>query len=465
MTAVFLLVGLLLTVIIFLSYGRSVGGMVATIVLMVVGLTVGLYYFIPWQSKRAIAISQGEVTKTPSLTTPATTPSSKVTPSPSIGGRGAIGQPPTDITPAGTGGNGGKSWWKSTSAYILYAFLFLYALLVLIGYQNTETEGVGWGLIALVASICHLIASIKTVGEQEIGVLIFLGKILGPLNSGPVFAPFPVRIRVFPKNTIQLEFGTRKLDEEKKAAERDVSIIYGEAFRVTFATVESADLPDEVKKKYINDPLARRLTFDPHVVIRFKIKDAVVFLLEIGDITEAVEQIREAAKGAVQAYAGKNTAAQMVENIDDVNTLLTKRVEILIGEKPTDTGEQLPWWGIDFKSASIISSGLPKRVNEAMADRGKAAFAAESAVATAEGEQQKREKEGAGTAKARELLLLAEAIGTKALAEVVKTEEGKLIIRLQALERAIRDGKVTILPADQSLLTAALSLKESLTKA
>ena len=379
------------------------------------------------------------------------------------------GQTPPRIPPPSTTGpqgptsgqpsSNGVGWWRHYMAYIIAGFFLLYSILVFTGYMNTEDGGVKWWVVALVASICHFIASIRTVGEQEMGALVFLGKVLGPLSSGPVFAPFPLRIRLITKNVIQLEFGTREGAEDKKAAERDVSTIYGEPFRVTFGT--SARMSKEEKALYKGDPLIDRLTFDPHVVMRFQIKDFVVFINEIGDLTEAMEQIREAAKGAIQAYAGTHTPAQMIEQIDTVNVLLTERVEILIGEKPNAKGERI-FWGIDFRSASITSPGLPKRVNESMADRGKAAFAAEAVAATAEGERQKREREGAGTAKTREFLLLAEAVGTKALAEAIKEDEGKLIVKLQAIERAIKDGKVTILPIDQSLITAALAVKESL---
>ena len=288
--------------------------------------------------------------------------------------------------------------------------LFGYTFLTIGGVLLTKPNGVRWWVVALVVSLCHLISSVKVVGEQQIGALIVWGKILLSLDSGPVIAPFPLRVRRLPKNVIQIEFGTRTEAADVKAAERDVSVIYGEPFRVTFGTASLLTEPEKIR--YKGDPLIGRLTFDPHVVTRFQIRDPVAFINEIGDIEQAQEQIREAAKGAIQAYAGTHTPAHMIEGIDEVNTLLTKRVEILIGEKADDDGTLRPSWGIDFRSASVTSAGLPKRVNQSMADRGEAAFKAEAVLIAATAEGQKREQEGAGTAKARQLFILAEAIRT-----------------------------------------------------
>jgi hypothetical protein len=84
-------------------------------------------------------------------------------------------------------------------------------------------------------------------------------------------------------------------------------------------------------------------------------------------------------------------------------------------------------------------------------------------VAKANAERHRLEQEGTGTAKALELQRMAQALGFKHLIDASDLNTATLLLRLEALQKAVEKGNVTILPADQSLLSSALSLKEVLT--
>lgn len=332
-------------------------------------------------------------------------------------------------------------------------------------------SNINWWTVALVAVFCYIASTIKIVSEKEVGVWIFWGHILRVLKSGPHFVPWPTRFTKFSKNQIKVDFGTLDTADVERANQANASqswFIFQEPIRINWGDIESSGLTDDERKQYEGDPFAKRLTTDPHMYFIFKIFNPIKLIEEAGGLNEAMDRIKDTCVTALSKVAGQTFVAKAIKEIDGISDKIRKDVEWLVGDPNAEerNGKKPDLehsWGVDVLEVRIKDLGTPRRTNEAVADRSATvARAAGEATATelkAEAEKTKRTKEGEGAAAAIKAEGTATANAIKVRAKAVSTPGGELVIRYDTLGQAIKDGNVTILPMDQSILTGVASVK------
>lgn len=376
---------------------------------------------------------------------------------------------------------------KKKTVVVIYSILFFICIvLIFVAHTETKIGNINWGVIALVVILCHLVANLRTVSEREQAISVLFGKILEPMESGLHFVPWPMRMVKATKNSIKVDFGTLNVEDEGRAAKANESqswFVMPEPIRMNWGDIKSSEgLSPEERKRFENDPLAQRLTTDPHMYFIFRISNLSSLVSEAGGLDEAMDRIKDTCVTALQEQAGKTFVAKAIRDIDPLSDRIRERVEDLVGdpqgqERLKKLGKTTRSWGVDVYEVRIKDLGTPHRTNTAVADRAsaiavadgeatgvrlKAAGEEERLKRTADGksyeiktlagaEKKRLEKEGAGRAAA-----------FKARSEAVGTDQGPLLARLDALTTGLQYGKTVILPADASLLTAALSIKEAL---
>lgn len=369
-------------------------------------------------------------------------------------------------------GNWGKILRNQSMASIIMGAVFYFALLVAGAYYDRK-------LIAIVSVCLHIYASIETIKPNQWGAMLLLGSApLRKVDSVPVFVFFPFfSVRKDPKTLFQVIVGTPLTDKKgevfKVGTEGENVLREEEPFRVTFPRIEDIPTPeelgkipsdnfppeltlpvadDEMRKRFKNQPLHRTLTCDPQFVFWFDIKDYMDFIQVFDDVQTMAHDITSVAKAALQEYAGRMTVGMLMAYNKLVCDRITFRVEQLIGEPHAQVGRQPNrYWGINFRGMQIPSIGLPQTLNESMRNAAAEEFNKDKVVIAAEGEKTKRTKEGEGSAAA-----------ARALAEVATEEGGMIVLQLKAITEAIKEGNVTIIPANMADISALLTAGKAL---
>ena len=369
---------------------------------------------------------------------------------------------------------------------VLVVMAGIHLSLITISVIFTKPDGIMWWALAITFALGHFGSSVKIILEQEMGVLIFLGRILSELRSGPVFAPWPYRIRRVTRNAIQVEFGTldeKNVERSSRSESSDTWFIMKEPIRINWGDMRSykgiKPLTSEERMSFENDPYAQRLTTDPHLFFRIRVFNFKQLIQRVGGVEEAMEWIKDTCVSALQEEAGKTFVALAVTQTEELSAKIKKRVENLVRDPDADArGEgEGKSWGIDVEEVRIKDLGTPHRTNTSVADRAaeiaKADGEAIAAARRAEGEKKKRQTEAEG--KAYATVQQAEADMQKAINEgegrasaiaaitnASDSDTGRLILKIEALKEGLQYGKTVVMPLDQSILTGAVSIKEVL---
>jgi hypothetical protein len=283
-----------------------------------------------------------------------------------------------------------------------------------------------------------------------------------------------------------VDFGTLDVKDAERAAKANESqswFIMPEPIRINWGDIKSSNPTDEEKEQYKNDPLAQRLTTDPHMYFIFRIWSLDNLISEAGGLEEAIDRIKDTCVTALSEESGKTFVAKAIKQIAPLSDNIKERVEDLVGDpqgipRVVARGKTPNRsWGVDILEVRIKDLGTPHRTNEAVADRAKTIALADgeaTAVVLKAASEKNRLKEVAD-GKAYEINTLADAdknrltkegegraAAFKARSEAVGANKGDLLVKLDALTAGLQFGKATILPMDTSLLTAALSVKATL---
>jgi regulator of protease activity HflC (stomatin/prohibitin superfamily) len=330
----------------------------------------------------------------------------------------------------------------------------------------TLFSNINWWVVTIVAIICYVASCVKIVSEKERAILIFWGKILKPLESGPHIVPWPMRVTKVTKNQIKVDFGTLDASDVARANQANASMswfVMEEPIRINWGDIESSGLSAEDRVQYKNDPLAQRLTTDPHMYFIFRVFNLTSLIEEAGGLNEAMDRIKDTCVTALSAEAGQTFVAKAIKEISSISDKIRTKVEILVGAPNLNPPSPNRSWGVDVVEVRIKDLGTPRRTNEAVADRSatiaRADGEATGTVLKAAGEKTRLTQEGEGRAAATTIEGTATASAIKARAEAVSQPGGELIAKLDTLKAGLEYGKTVILPADLSILTAATSVK------
>ncbi|OHB15390.1 MAG: hypothetical protein A2431_03865 [Candidatus Zambryskibacteria bacterium RIFOXYC1_FULL_39_10] len=405
------------------------------------------------------------------------------------------------VTPKRPGQSPGKSLrtiLKNQQWGQIFAAIVMYVIIIVIGTFISDEKGEKWWLVALAISICHIYLSAEDINERQLGAMFTLGQPAGDLESGPYFAFWPFcYIRKETKNVVQLEIGVLTPEEKKKAAglENSASVfLLEDPFYLNWGDLQSADYKDildesgkivvksvaEQKKeegaRFKNNPLAKPLVTATHLTIRFEIWSLTHLIQKAGSLLEANELIQKAAIAALISYAGKSFVARAIADMESVDAWLKTTIENFVADPGSERYKEEPSrsWGVNIRKTQITRMGTAKRISEAQADQGveiykaqaekfklteTAAGRAEATKLQADADLIRLKKEGKGTAEAAMLLLFARRKGITELAKIAKKPEGQLILQLEALERALAQGKAVIVPMELSKIVGALGSK------
>lgn len=333
-------------------------------------------------------------------------------------------------------------------------------------YMNNPGAPIDIGQIMYGLLAAHIALSCRIVSSTELGVVERLGN---PdkrnVNSGPVLVPF-LFFSLKKETKLRIQF---QIPDEPEFVDKTGNDVPAEGkvfpIRVTHATRETAI--DGDNPIYKDDPLHVRMTTEWLVAIWMQITDYSTFLQVIGSRENAKAQLRDVAEATLKAYCGRYTPAQIIPRMDKVrNTLRTNLDKLVLS------------WGVIIPEIALTEMDLGKTINEKLRSIPAAKLQKAITVRNAEAAREATllegqalarnrelflDKEGAMIARNRRILLEAEAVGAKALAEVMKTDEGRVAAQLEALRAALHGANYSILPGD-SLYPLLSGLKNALSE-
>jgi len=378
-----------------------------------------------------------------------------------------------------------------TKTRLYFTLAVIYAALGVAGFYWTGRTGDPYWAPVLTLLVLHAMTSWKTVSESEMAVSILFGNILDDLKSGLHFVPYPMRMTKVSKNDIKVHFGTLEVSSKQNilnSADSISNFVVDGAVRIHFGEWTSApELTDDERLLYRDDPLAQRLTVDPHLYFIFFVYDLKKLITEAGGLKEAIDRIIDSCTTALTDMAGKTIVAKATTMFDVFNQKMLEEVEHMVGDPSAPEFDSRGRkrgnsWGIDIDEIRVKSPGFPHAVNTALAERaasvskamgqaratvidseakktatinaseGEATATGNNAVAqadatikTADAQAHKIKVEGDATAGAR--VALGKATGTKG---------AQLVARLEALKEGFGKGNTVILDANMGVMTDVL---------
>lgn len=355
-------------------------------------------------------------------------------------------------------------------------------LVLYLGYVGIAlvTAGVTW-------LFWYSIASIQKIPPTEKGSKYFLDKYLHTVSSGPTFVPqWLCSIRTATIKLIVIRIGKpdpkrddngKIIEETKEEYPEDAVVLhYAEPWRVTFADHETAEwgtlTKAEQERFKTNDPLNRRLTTDPYMVIIGRVNNHRRFLETTATVEEAAFNIDRVARPALQEFCAKHTAAYTLQYARQAAEAIWDALEELVGDpNPRNDAVRAKWntdptgetkrvwlartWGFDLIEVRLESLGLPRRINQEIANVRQAEYAKEKTIINADAEKEKRDREGQGVAAAKRHTGLAEAAVMAAKREVIIKDGGELIAGLETAATVVPNTKFMVVTPDNLYSTLA----------
>jgi len=311
--------------------------------------------------------------------------------------------------------------------------VLLVIFLTMLSYSRTED--LGFGLI--ISQILITIVSVGKLNNYEVGFVSFLGRPLYRLVPGPYYA-----LIFFME--VWKERGTIFQDElpanpEKIFRQDDVLPVPEGMFPPIRVKFGPPDPNDSIAK---DNPYNKEMTVEVVPVISWQIEDAIKFRARIGSVEQMRKILEDKAISLFNAEFAHITPAKASRKLEETSDKLKLKLQ----SEVTDLGVTIH---DAFIKPFIYSHELNKSVVAVSTSEQKALKTKIDSAA----EKQKRIDEGSGTAEARRLLLEAEAVGTKQLAELAKTSEGQIVLWMETLRTAMEKSQFSIIPGSEAYST------------
>ena len=251
------------------------------------------------------------------------------------------------------------------------------------------------------ALLFHFLASWRKVGEKELGVILFYGRPLYPVNQGPCYTPwliFQLSKETRLKKQYEIPAEPEKIfraarDQPEVLTEKMIADGFRPPIRITFAGIkEEARKTDEIKegdtgpvpqKKdrveenvAVDDPLQERVTAETPIVVWGRVTDYIRFLTVIGSMDEAKKQLEDAAVKVLSQHFPKITVADALRDKERYDAELLKALK-----------ETTSTWGFTIDDAAVKNILLGHELNTELQ---------KIAEARAKKRREKLEGEGAG---------------------------------------------------------------------
>lgn len=266
-----------------------------------------------------------------------------------------------------------------------------------LGYAFREN----YGQVLWLIEIIYLAASIRIIGPEDIGAVIFLGIPVVNVTSGPVIVPLLLcELVLAPRTLIQKEFPA----EQDKIYRDDGPLPEGKSppIRITFAEGPTNS----------RDPLDRRVTQEVVLVGTFKISNLCRFLTAYGSVDEMLRQIEDTMVGQA---TDDLTVVSLGEAMRRKNHY-SERIRSAVEERIRDVKG-----GVHVVTALIKGFGLSHDLNRALQAHAEATGQASATVTAAEAERTRLAFEGEGRGQAARATTAGEIEGrTDGLVEMAK---------------------------------------------
>ena len=195
----------------------------------------------------------------------------------------------------------------------------------------------GWTIASLQA--VYFFLSFKIVLAEEQALVLFFGRPIEELESGPHIVPWIIcSLRKETKHTLQIQIPGEPEEIDKSGNDKD-GLMKGKKvlpIRVTTGSYETAKANPEFAgdpSLNRNDPLNERMTVEVTALVRFAIKSLTHFIQNIGNLDEARRQLRDTVESVLKAELAKRTPALIIAHWDDINKEILRKLNILIKDK------------------------------------------------------------------------------------------------------------------------------------
>lgn len=317
---------------------------------------------------------------------------------------------------------------------------------ILLAAMGINIEGINVGIILLALEIIYLYLSFGKVEIDEVAVLFLWGRPIKELEPGLYIALLGIFSVRKEKGTF---FNDELPSEPEKIFREDGKIPDGmfPPIRIKFGMPKEDD--DEILKK---DPYNVSIVADVVPVVSWRINNPIYFFQKMDTISNCRSLLSDKAIATFGDDLSKMTPAKALLNLKEISRNLEEEVK-----KSTKD------WGIEIKDAYLKPFNFSHALNDSVVNVVKAGQKSQETRITADAEEYKKKREGAGIAEAKRLLLEAEAIGLAKLAKISKTDEGKATLWMKTLSDAFEKAEYSIIPGGE-LFTSIAGIKEMLDK-
>lgn len=329
-----------------------------------------------------------------------------------------------------------------------------------------------WEILWAWALLAYILFSFRfwdQVSASEHASLQLFGRPYCNIDSGATFAPLGIFTIVrLPKTTMQREYPAEpelifrgELKERAKLPDGmvpPIRIPFSDSIDETQAETFFGDLevkaPNGEPVQFITevpsgdkklDGLQKRVTAEPSVVVRLQIDDPNRFLGVLGSEGEVFRQIEDEVTSKLQEYLTRMSVAQALINQRWISIVLYNAVQRRLEEHANKNGISRDW-GATLETVQLKFIHLNHELNDTISKAAAAPFAKNAVIIAAEGERKRKELEGAGDARAAQLLeektLSGRAAGLKKIAETIGVDGAE--VQSAEVARAIADGGNTI---------------------
>lgn len=295
-----------------------------------------------------------------------------------------------------------------------------------------NASDVAFGMIVL-----QIIVGLFSFGKMtidEVGYLSFLGRPLVKLEAGPYYKiPFLMEAFKLSGATFQDELPA---EPEKIFRRDDKEAIPPGLFppiRIKFGP------PDPKDADLVGNPYNKEMTVEVPVVVSWHIEDIIIF----HSTAKTVDNMRKIMEDKAISLFNEEFANMTPAKASRVLKEIGDRLKIKLQNETSDKGIEIE---DAYVKPFVYSHDLNKTVTQVSEEEQRAQMTLIKAAA----EKKKRTDEGAGAAEARRLLLEAEAAGTKNLAELAKTDEGRIVLYMETLKTALEKAQYSIIPGSEA---------------
>lgn len=304
-----------------------------------------------------------------------------------------------------------QSFWL----WVGIVYIVLFVLTFSFSFSSITIFGMewNWGLATFLAVILYTIASMRKVGPTELGARIFLGRPVDEVSSGFVFVPVGIfELKLETRLIIQAEFPA---DPEYIYRKDDMSgaIPPGKfpPIRIPFG------IPKNQGGNILDrDPLRMRLIEEVVPIVRFRVKNYIMFLTTIETVDKALVQLQDLCVAILSREFGRVTPAAVIANYAKYNKLLTKEIQ-----------ESVSSWGIELESAKVKVINFSHDLNKAVQQIAENTAKGKAHVIEAEGLKKAAILEGEGRGSAEKAELDGRTAGLKNMMDTLALKGGEVL--------------------------------------